>query len=161
MERARQVRVEEEKKVGLDDEEAEIRHRSRVSSLGAVMPTTESANLAASDDESNDNEESKGQDGIDNTETREDDRQTNATPLTKSKDDHAEEMKSNFAYKAMPQTPRSFGERMLIEDRCKLVLHFENKHDRNGQKGAAFSDVLYESKLAQSHTGVPSSLLQQ
>ena len=62
--------MEEEKKVGLDDEEAEIGHRSRVSSLGAVMPTTESANLAASDDESKDNEESKGQDGVDNTETR-------------------------------------------------------------------------------------------
>ena len=61
---------EEEKKVGLDDEEAEIRHRSRVSSLGIVMPTSESANIAANDDESKDNEESKGEDDVDNTETR-------------------------------------------------------------------------------------------
>ena len=68
-------------------------------------------------------------------------------------------MKSNFAYKAMPQTPRSFGELcMLIEDRCKLVLHFENKHDRM-DKEQHFRMFLYESKLAQSHTGVPSSLL--
>ena len=160
LERARQVRAEEEKKVRLDDEEAEIRHRSRVSSLGIVMSTSESANIAANDDESKDNEESKGEDDVDNTETKEDNRHTNGTTLTKTKDDHAEEMENNFAYKAMPQTPRSFDELcMLIEDRCRLVLHFENKHDRNGQKEAGFSDVLYESKLAQSHKGVPSSLL--
>ena len=74
MERARQVRAEEEKKVRLDDEEAEIRHRSRVSSLGIVIPTSESANIAANDDESKDNEESKGEDDVDNTETKEDNR---------------------------------------------------------------------------------------
>ena len=45
MERARQVRAEEEKKVRLDDEEAEIRHRSRVSSLGIVIPLQKAQTL--------------------------------------------------------------------------------------------------------------------
>ena len=161
LERARQVQAEEEMKVGIDHEEIEMRHRSRLSSLGTVMVNLRDLNVTDNDSESkgDDDGESKAGD-IDNIESKESEMPNNITSTTTTRQQHKEQNRNNTIFKAMTRTPKTFNELCtLVEERCSLVLRFENKSGGNNDRTGAFSNAMYESKLAQSHTGVPSALL--
>jgi hypothetical protein len=160
LERARQVQAEEEMKVGFDDEELEMRHRSRLSSLGTVMDISNSLTRVHSDEESKLGDGESKSDEANGVETKQSDTVISPTLRIKTRQQQKEQNRNNNIFKAMPQTPKTFEELCnLIEERCVLLLSFENKSDNNTTTTSAFSSVLYESKLAQSHTGVPSALL--
>ncbi len=154
LERARQVQADEEMKVGVDDEELEMRHRSRLSSLGTVM------NRVHGDEESKLGDGESKTDEVNGIETKQSDTVISPRFPIKTRQQQKEQNRENSIFKAMPQTPKTFEELCnLIEERCILLLSFENQSNHDSGTTSAFSNVLYESKLAQSHTGVPNALL--